>query len=127
MTTSPRINREALEALLESRTPEGRHHEYKQALPSSSDRDVKEFLADVSSFANSSGGLLVIGIREDGGLPVEVVGLNIDNIDAEIARLDAFIRDGIEPRIPGVQIAPHRLSGNLVLAIDVPRSWALPH
>jgi predicted HTH transcriptional regulator len=33
-----------------------------------SDRDRKEFLADVSAFANPSGGDIVIGIEEDEGV-----------------------------------------------------------
>lgn len=116
MTFTPRTSRVTLEAILENKTPEGRHYDYKLTLPRSGDRDVKEFLADLSSFANSSGGLLVFGIREEGGIPVEVVGLDTDNIDTEIARLDAFIRDGIEPRISGVQIIPHRFADKHVLA-----------
>jgi len=96
MATSPRTSRQAIEALLDARTPEGRHYDYKLTLPESSDRD-------------------------------ETVGIENANTDADIARLDAFIRDGVEPRIPGVQVVPHDINGKLVFVIDVPRSWALPH
>lgn len=127
MPNSVRMTPEVIASLLRNRVPEGRLYEYKQALPSSSDRDVKEFLADVSSFANSSGGTLLFGIREEGGVPVELSGLKVQDIDAEILRLDAFIRDGVEPRIPGIHIVPISLDSELILALEVPRSWALPH
>jgi hypothetical protein len=124
---STRTTPEAIASLLRDRVPEGRLYEYKQILPSSSDRDVKEFLADVSSFANSSGGTLLFGIREEGGIPVELSGLKVHDIDAEVLRLDALIRDGVEPRIPGIHIVPIHLESRLIFALEVPRSWALPH
>ena len=42
---------------------------YKQKFPTNSDVDRKEFLADISSFANASGGDLVFGITEENGSP----------------------------------------------------------
>jgi len=46
-------------AVLESKTIE-----YKKLLPTNSDADRKEFLADISSFANASGGDVIFGISE---------------------------------------------------------------
>jgi Putative DNA-binding domain len=88
----------------------------------------KEFLADVSSFANAAGGHLVIGMKEQAGLPVELCGLSNINADAEITRLENLIRDGIKQRIYGVacQVVPLRNS-SVAVVIRVPRSWAAPH
>jgi hypothetical protein len=48
--------------------------------------------------------------------------------DVQKQRLENMIRDGIEPRIPGVSIRPIPLrTGGVVMAIRIPRSWALPH
>lgn len=127
MPNSSRTTPETIASLIRDRVPEGRLCDYKQTLPSSSDRDIKEFLADVSSFANSSGGTLLFGVHEEGGVPVELTGLEVQDIDAEILRLDALIRDGVEPRIPGIHIIPARVESKLILAVEVPRSWALPH
>ena len=41
--------------LLDDKVPEGRCLEYKAALPGKSDSDRKEFLKDVSAFANADG------------------------------------------------------------------------
>ena len=82
------------ESILEIKTLE-----YKEKLPEFNDEGKKEFLADISSFANSSGGDIIYGIREDNHLPKELVGVEIDDIDEIKRRLDGIIRDGIKPRI----------------------------
>ena len=51
-----------LPALITNAVSEGRTIDYKRELPGNSDGDKKEFLADVSSFANTSGGDLVFGM-----------------------------------------------------------------
>jgi len=121
---------EDLQALKDNSVPEGRTIEYKQSLPSNLDSDKKEFLADVSSFANASGGDLIYGIVADKktGTPKSVEGLSIENIDQEISRLDNIIRNGIEPRIPSVSIQSIPLKNTKVaLIIRVPKSWISPH
>ena len=99
-----KITEEDLQDLIDNSVLERKTIEYKQSLPSNSDSAKKEFLADVSSFANASGGDLIYGIIEDRntGLPETLDGLAIDNVDQEILRLDSMIRDGIEPRLLGV-------------------------
>jgi hypothetical protein len=51
------IDAARLEALRVDGVREGRQLEYKETLPGNSDDDKKEFLADVSSFANAAGGI----------------------------------------------------------------------
>ena len=124
------ITEEDLQALIDNSVLEGKTIEYKQSLPSNSDSDKKEFLADISSFANASGGDLIYGILEDRdtGIPKTLEGLTIENVDQEISRLDSMIRDGIEPRILGIIIKPVKLSNSkTALIIRVPKSWISPH
>jgi hypothetical protein len=114
--------------LIDARVMEGRTVEYKEALPGGADSEKKEFLADVSSFANTSGGNLYFGIREAEGIPVELIGLDMQDVDAEIQRLENLIRDGIEPRLPPLRIEiVELLSSRAVIVMTIPRSWALPH
>ncbi len=58
---------EDLQALVDNSVLECKTIEYKQALPSNSESGKKEFLADVSSFANASGGDLIYGVSESKG------------------------------------------------------------
>jgi predicted HTH transcriptional regulator len=85
-------------------------------------------LKDVSSFANTHGGDLVIGIEEKGGLARKVPGVAGVNPDTELQRLESLARDGIEPRIVGLQMkAVSVTGGGIVFVIRVPRSWNPPH
>ena len=122
------ITEEHLRSLIADQVTELRVIEYKRELPGRSDGDKKEFLADVCSFANTAGGDLIYGITESGGTPRDLVGVDAGNVDAEISRLENSIRDGIKPRIPGIQHQPVRLeNGKHALVIRVPRSFSRPH
>ena len=118
-----------LQALIDNRVIERKTLEYKRQPPSTSDAAKKEFLADVSSFANASGGDIVYGIAERSGLPVPPLhGMDIGDTDQEILRLENMIRDGIRPRIPSVGTQPVPLANsNVAIVLRVPRSWASPH
>ena len=117
-----------LESLKDNAVPEGKTIDYKQILPGDSDSKKKEFLADVSSFANANGGDLLFGIVESGGIPRSIDGLVITDIDQEKLRLESIIRDGIQPRIIGIGIQPIPLSNSrVVLLIRIPKSWNSPH
>lgn len=117
-----------LRSLVENQIIESKTIEYKQTLPGTSDSDKKEFLCDVSSFANASGGHLIYGIKEESGAPLGILGLHNIDPDAEVLRLQNLIRDGIDPRIPGVSVRPISLQeSGLAIIIRIPRSWASPH
>ncbi|HKO36631.1 MAG TPA: ATP-binding protein [Pyrinomonadaceae bacterium] len=121
------IQESDLQALVSSGVPEARKIEYKLSLPGTTDSEKKEFLADVSSFANTSGGVLLYGVREENGAAVELVGIPSQNLDQEKLRLESIIRDGINPRLP-VLIQPIPLAnGRIVLLIRVSKSYAAPH
>ena len=106
--------------------PERKTIEYKQQLKIVPDQETKEFLADVSSFANDIGGDLIYGITEDNGLPKAIVGIEIINPDALKRQLDSIIRDGLEPRISGIQIETfHLTSLQYILLIRIPKSYTL--
>jgi predicted HTH transcriptional regulator len=64
-----------IKSLFENKIIESRMIEYKKKLPGNSDGDKKEFLADISSFANSVGGTIFYGIKEKAGIPSEPIGI----------------------------------------------------
>ena|SRR5579872_7127111 len=72
-----------IQDLIANGIEEGREIDYKEALKVGTDGDKKEFLADVSSFANASGGHLVFGVAEIKGRPTEIKPLAIANWEAE--------------------------------------------
>jgi Putative DNA-binding domain len=113
-------------ALISNAVPEGRTIEYKQQLPGTNDVEKKEFLADVSSFANSGGGDLILGLEEHQGQPAQIAGLSVPDRDFELRRLDSIIATGLEPRIR-YQARFIDTANGLVFVVRVERSWVGPH
>jgi hypothetical protein len=122
------ITMEDLENLIANQVAERKDIEYKRELPGSSDEDKREFLADVSSFANTIGGDLIYGLEADDGMPTHLTGLTNENLDEVKLRLENLIRQCIQPRIHGIDIERIDLSNsNFALVIRIPQSWASPH
>ncbi len=97
--------------------------EYKRELQIYSERETKEFLADVSSFANANGGTIFYGIDEVDGL----VGLEISELDSFRLRVQQKIEDGILPR-PGFKIKSLEISVNkYIFIIQIHKSFSGPH
>lgn len=116
-----------LDELVVNSVAEGKTIEYKKALPGNSDGEKKEFLADVSSFANTAGGDLIFGVEESQGAPTGIPGLGLPDQDLEVRRLDSLINDGLEPRIRfGIRII-QRTAKLPALIVRTERSWIGPH
>jgi len=123
-----------LQILVSTPVYESRVLDYKEQLPGDSSSEKKEFLYDITSFANSCGGELLYGISEeriDGkntGKPSAMPGVNIENIDELIRKYENLIRTSVQPRIFGLQMKAIPLSnGNHVLLIRIPKSLNAPH
>ncbi|MFA5995569.1 MAG: ATP-binding protein [Patescibacteria group bacterium] len=118
---------EDLKQLIENEIHENRTIEYKQTLLLDSSENKKEFLKDVSSFANTEGGDLIFGLKEENGLPTAIVGLELHDIDAEKLRIESLIRDGIEPRIQSKIHTIFLDDHKVVIIIRIKKSWTAPH
>ena len=117
-----------LARLIENQVGESRSLEFKRDLPEGGAEAVKEFLADVSSFANAQGGDILFGIEEENGIASGLPGLQLDNTDAIKLALENSLRDGIATRLIGVRVQEVPLeNGRQVLVIRVPSGMAAPH
>lgn len=117
-----------LTELVAGQFPEGLRIEYKRELYGNSDSERREFLKDVSAFANAFGGHLVLGIEEQNGLPIAIPGITNINPDDIVLRLEQLIRTGLEPGIQDIRVRAIRLaSGAFCFVLRVPRSWYPPH
>lgn len=108
--------------------PESPYLDFKSAAVGGADKDRREFLADVSAFANASGGDIVFGITEQDGIASAAPGIVLQDADKERLRLGDLIRSGLEPRLTHFDIVWVPLTSNAGhLIVRVPRSWAAPH
>lgn len=85
---------------------------------------------DVAAFANSAGGVLIYGIREENHKPKELDdGLDPNEITKEW--LEQVILSRIQPRVPGLIIRPVPLkktrTGRIAYVVVIPQSPRAPH
>lgn len=132
------IDRTDLQRLIDEAVPESQTIEYKQVL-NMDDRlidrpgrlpknDRWEFLADVSSFANASGGHLIYGLAETDSKPTGFVPVRLTYSDQQERRILEAVRSGTEPELRNVGIKAVEVEpGGYVLVLRIPRSWSAPH
>lgn len=124
-------------AFLARRVPEGRTLDYKEDLGNLTQRDPKkELVADVTAFANASGGDLVIGVGEERdpsggktGLPGSANGIQLSAPEDDVKRqLAAIIHDNTDPKLTSFEIAtvPGFANGHVVI-VRIRRSPAALH
>lgn len=108
-------------SLLESETLD-----YKEEIENS-DKGKRDFSKDVCAFANTEGGDLVIGVKEQNFAPAEFPG--IDSPTEEEARLTDIIVSRIEPRIHGISFKAIDIeeNGKKLLIVRIPKSYNGPH
>jgi hypothetical protein len=117
-----------IQALIANGVAEGRTLEYKRDLPGGGNEARKEFLADVTSFANAQGGDIIYGLSATNGVATEVHGLEVDDLDARSRALEDRILTGAEPRIPGVKLRWISTDdGKHILLIRIAASAIAPH
>lgn len=131
------IRKSDIEALVENATRESATLEYKQAAPGTNESDRREFLADVSSFANFRGGDLIYGIKErqdetgkntgEAGQILPLQGMTADQMKL---RIEQLIQDGITPRMR-CQLSEITGFGDdergFIIIIRIPKSLSAPH
>lgn len=118
------ITADDIRGILAERVREGLQLEFKREVNVDKPR---EWAVDITAFANTAGGVILIGVVDDDGRPIEVIGVDDSNVDALLQRLSNVIRDRVEPTLPGLHMEAIEVEGQTVVAASVPRSWAAPH
>lgn len=134
------VTLEDLQGLIDNQIPESPVLDYKQDLPDWSasgwkDNGKKEFLADVSAMANTSGGVLLYGISEKRDeenrktdLPDVLLGLS-GNVAETIQRVEQVVLTGLDPPLNRCIVRGIALkdADAFVLAVGVTSSLLAPH
>ena len=107
------LTHDVLRDFLSRRIPEDVNLEYKAALSPQIQRTV-------AAMANGYGGLILIGVTEQNGLPAETPGVELGTRDALVNQLFAKLEPPIEPEIVAV---PVELDQRFVLIVRVPPAF----
>ena len=115
-----------IDRLIADGVQESIHLDYK----SSAAIDMSKFdelARDVSSFANSDGGILIYGVQEKGHLPVGK-DVGVDHAKYNRERLENIISSRISPRIDDVRITQIPLTPTTsIYVVAIPKSFRGPH
>ncbi|SYZ72114.1 putative transcriptional regulator containing an HTH domain and an uncharacterized domain shared with the mammalian protein Schlafen [Candidatus Zixiibacteriota bacterium] len=123
-----------VEELVKNDTPESYLLEYKRELNIEADKEKKEFLADISAFANKFGGRIIFGVQEkrdkegkSTGRPEKIVGIGSINEDELKSKIESILDTGIQPKITQKQVHIVRSGDVSIVIIDIARSLYGPH
>jgi len=126
------VTKKDIEAFVSRKIEENLNLDYKDIRAF---HDFDELSKDVSAFANSSGGLLILGISEEikkGNRVLKILPKEITWGDETLSKeqLEDNLNSKIQPRINGLRIIPVR-EGNgslrIIFLIDIPQSDNPPH
>lgn len=120
-----------IRALKEKEVGESRILDYKREMYSNSDADKRDLACDVSAFANSSGGFLIVGVEcdEESNKPTEIIGIDKANTESRIEsvcldRVDEPLSHGRDYRLKAVSL---QSSDKVVLVVQILESLRAPH
>ncbi len=119
------IDDATMQELIRAGASESVHLEFKRESYGKTVEDRKELLKDITAFANTLGGHLIIGMNEKDGESSELKPLN--NVHDEVLRLRSMISTGVEPEILGLGMKDIKVKDGSVILIYVPRSFNPPH
>ena len=94
----------------------------------SKDSEKKDFLLDVCSFANAYGGDIIYGVEEDGGIPENFSGVEInEDLDEFKLRIGQILKSSIEPVIMDLQYEAIPYNDRFFFVVRIPPSFYAPH
>jgi hypothetical protein len=117
---------EDIQMLIDCEAQEDRMVEYKSCHPlnNKTDKDKFEFAKDVSAFANTLGGRLIYGIKEDDDRrPISINPFTVDTIDELKTTLEQILSSKLEPKFAGCNYKFIKNNEGYILIIDVPKSY----
>jgi len=117
-----------IRALVDRQVSEAFDLDLKAELYGNGDKEKRDLASDVAAMANTAGGVIVLGVSEDGQARAAATpGVSVS--DAEVARIRQIVAAGVSP-LPQFDVIPvldEHSAGRGFILIAVPRSVLAPH
>jgi hypothetical protein len=131
--TFEHIDERLIQRLFDNQIQESKTLDYKREINLKSNDDKRELLADITSFANTEGGVIIFGIEEkknekgeNTGLPEKASDLKIDNPDKFLQSLEDIVHNNTEPKLSAAQVKIISYKEQQLLIVGVPKYIGLP-
>jgi predicted HTH transcriptional regulator len=120
------ISNDEIISIVNEHLSERQHVEYKVTINHRDDTDRFETLCDICSFANSGGGYLIVGIRDDGSGRAQKIE-TVNDPERIVRSIRSLCIDHIAERIDGLEMEVREINGDSVILIRIPSSGRFPH
>lgn len=115
-----------LNALIRNEVQESLHLDYKDSR-AIDHKKRHEIAKDVSAFANSDGGILIYGIKEEGHLP-KILDKGVEHDKYSREWIEEVILSNVNPKIENLKIVQIPFDDRFsAFAIEIPKSYRAPH
>jgi hypothetical protein len=120
-TSIAAADEETLQILVDGQVREDTEIEFKSATYGTSDRSRRDLAVDVAALANSLGGVIFLGVREEGGIAVELSPVPLD--EGEEIRMRQILASRVAPppqiEILRLELRDDPAHGYCLLAVPV--------
>ncbi|MGD0856099.1 MAG: ATP-binding protein [Dehalococcoidia bacterium] len=126
--TIDEITDEEIDSLVQERSPERQHLEFKARYDIKDGADKLEVLRDIASLANGGGGYLIVGMQDNGkGQACGYVPEKKEHLEKIKQSIQQLCIDHIADRIPHMELKIRAPKNNPILVIKIPDSTLAPH
>ena len=123
------LTKEDINKLIDNKVEESIHLDFKEAESlDMKDKKKAEIAKDVSAFANSAGGYIVYGIKEENHVASSYSFINGSVYTKEW--LEQIVQSRIQRKIEGLKVIPVRIDDEIkksIYVVKIPESSAAPH